>query len=148
MPCFPLQYSLQYHCHFDDIFETTRHGAPDVSSTIFWQQLANSDHATTILSKVSMSKQHSIISFKTPSEEEAHTASKPIFEPPVYDVISVYYSVLDQDLHVSENSCTSWRTQASHTNEGVTPIEPTVTASTSQCRRVCTMSRRMAESVS
>jgi hypothetical protein len=32
--------SPQYHCRFDDFFETTRHGRPDVSGTICWQQLA------------------------------------------------------------------------------------------------------------
>jgi hypothetical protein len=32
--------SPQYHCNFDDFFETTRHGGPDVSGTICWQQLA------------------------------------------------------------------------------------------------------------
>ncbi len=30
--------SPQYHCHVDNFFETTRHGAPDVSGTICWQQ--------------------------------------------------------------------------------------------------------------
>jgi hypothetical protein len=34
------------------------------------------------------------------------------------------------------------------TNEGVTPVEPTIMAGTSQCGRVCSMSQRMAESVS
>jgi hypothetical protein len=28
--------SPQYHCCFDDFFETTRHGGPDVSDTICW----------------------------------------------------------------------------------------------------------------
>ena len=28
--------SPQYHCRFDDIFETTQHGGPDVSGTICW----------------------------------------------------------------------------------------------------------------
>jgi hypothetical protein len=32
--------SLQCHCRFDDFFEMTRHGGPDVSGTICWQQLA------------------------------------------------------------------------------------------------------------
>ncbi len=32
--------SPQYHCRFDDFFEMTRHGRPDVSDTICWQQLA------------------------------------------------------------------------------------------------------------
>jgi hypothetical protein len=45
----------------------------------------------------------------------------------------------------SGNSCTS---QASYQAEGVTTIEPTVTASTSRIGRVCTMSRRMAKSTS
>ncbi len=28
--------SPQYHCQFDDFFEMTRHGGPDVSDTICW----------------------------------------------------------------------------------------------------------------
>jgi hypothetical protein len=121
--------SPQYHCHFDDFFETTRHGASDVSGTICWQQLANLDRATTILSEVSMPKQHSIIFLETPSEEDANTTSKPFFEPLTYDNTSDDYSVSDADFHVSENSRTSQRTQVSHTNEGVTPvIEPTIMA--------------------
>jgi hypothetical protein len=43
------------------------------------------------------------------------------------------------------NSCTS---QALHQAEGVTTIEPTVTAGTSRSGRICTMSRKMAESTS
>jgi hypothetical protein len=61
--------SPQYHCHFDNFFETMHHGAPNVSGTICWQQLANLDHAKTVLSKVSMPKQHSIVSLETPSDE-------------------------------------------------------------------------------
>jgi hypothetical protein len=45
----------------------------------------------------------------------------------------------------SGNSCTS---QAPHQAEGVTMIEPTVTSGTSRSRRICTMSRKMAESTS
>jgi hypothetical protein len=30
--------SPQYHCHFENFFETTRHGAPNVSGTICWQR--------------------------------------------------------------------------------------------------------------
>jgi hypothetical protein len=61
--------SPQYHCHFDNFFETTCHGATDVSGTICWQQLANLDCAKRTLSKVSTPKQHSIISLETPSDE-------------------------------------------------------------------------------
>ncbi len=138
----------QYHCCFDDFFKTTRHSAPDVSGTICWQQLANLDCAKTTLSKVSMPKQHSVISLKTPSEEESHTMSKPIIEHNTYDTTSDDYSISDMDFQVSENSHTSWQNQASYTTEGVTPVEPTVTAGASQRGKVCTMSQRMAESMS
>jgi hypothetical protein len=140
--------SPQYHCHFDDFFKTMCHGAPDVSGTICWQQLANLDHGTTILSEVSPPKQHSIISFETLSEGDANTTSKPFFKPLMYNNTPDDYSISDADLQVSENSCTSQQTLASHMNEEVTPVESAVTVGTSQCGRVCTISQRMAESMS
>jgi hypothetical protein len=59
--------------------------------------------------------------------------SKTIFKPNTYDTTSDDYSVPDVDLQVSENTCTSWQNQASHMTEGVMPVEPMVTAGTSQC---------------
>jgi hypothetical protein len=32
--------SPQYHCRFDDFFETVRHGGPDISVLTAWQQLS------------------------------------------------------------------------------------------------------------
>jgi hypothetical protein len=32
--------SLQYHCQFDNFFETVRHGGPDISVPTAWQQLS------------------------------------------------------------------------------------------------------------
>jgi hypothetical protein len=32
--------SPQYHCQFDDFFETVRHGGPDISVPTAWQQLS------------------------------------------------------------------------------------------------------------
>jgi hypothetical protein len=49
---------------------------------------------------------------------------------------------------VSENSHTSQRNQSSHTTDETTPVQPTFTAGTSQRGWVCTMSQRMAESMS
>jgi hypothetical protein len=120
--------SPQYHCHFDNFFETTRHSAPDVSGTICWQQLANLDRAKTVLSKVSMPKHHSVISSETPSDEESHTMSKPIFEPDSFDTTSDDNSVSDAALQVTENSHISWQNQASHTTDEVMPVALTVTA--------------------
>jgi hypothetical protein len=90
--------SPQFLCYFDDFFTTTSHSAPDVSGTICWQQLANWDCAKMTLSKVSMPKQHSIISSETPSEEVSHTMSNPIFEPNAYDTTSDDYSISDTAL--------------------------------------------------
>jgi hypothetical protein len=132
--------SPQYHYPFDNFFEKTRHSEPDVSGTICWQQLANLDCAKTTLSKVSMPKQHSVISLDTPSEEESHTMSKPIFNPNTFDTTSDDYSISDVALQVSENSRTSRQKRASHTTDEVMPVEPTVTAGTSQHGQVCTMS--------
>ncbi len=93
-----------------------------------------------ILSKVSTPKQHSLTSLEMLSEKESHTMSESIFEPNTIDTRSDDYSVSDADSQVSGNSRTSWQNRASHTTEEVTPVEPTVTAGTSQCGQVCTMS--------
>jgi hypothetical protein len=45
-------FSPQYQCKFDDFFETRRHGGPDVSGTICWQQLAGLTQTTQILSNI------------------------------------------------------------------------------------------------
>ncbi len=136
--------SPQYHCCYDDFFETTHHGTPDVSGTVCWQQLANLDHMTAVLSEVSAPKQRSIISLEMPSEEETHTTSKPIFAPPMYNVTLDDYIISDEESYVLENSCQSQWARASHQHVGVTPVEPIVTACASQRGQVCTMSRRMA----
>ncbi len=80
--------SPHYHCCFNNFFETTCHGTPDVSGTIYWQQLANLDRAKMVLSEVSMPKQHSLISSEMLSDEEYHSMSESIFEPNTYDTKS------------------------------------------------------------
>jgi hypothetical protein len=80
------------------------HGAPDVSHTICWQKLASLDHAKTVLSKVSMTNQHSVMYLERPSDEEPHTMSDPVFGPNSFDTTSDSVSEASQ---VSENSHTS-----------------------------------------
>jgi hypothetical protein len=65
-----------------------------------------------------------------------------------YNSTSDDYSVSDAASQVSDNSHTSWQNWAPHIIEELTPVKPTVTDGTSQCGPVCTMSQRMAESVS
>jgi hypothetical protein len=60
--------SPQYHCRFDDFFETTRHGGPDVSDTICWQQLAGLSCAAQILSDLAQPMQFSMVSQTIPLE--------------------------------------------------------------------------------
>ena len=120
--------SPQCHCRFDDFFETTRHGGPDISSsTICWQQLAGLSHADRILSELAQPTQHSsMVSNNTPSE-------MPV--PP--DRIPA--STFDHDI-------TADKPQAPTQAEGANPTEhTTVSTGTSHSGRVCIMSQRMAE---
>jgi hypothetical protein len=138
--------STQYHCCFDNFFKTTRHGGPDVSDTICWQQLAGLDCATAILLEVSTPTPHSVKCPETPSEGDVLPEELP-FVPPAFDVTSDDHSVSDGDSQISENVQLSHQSQALLQPEGVTPIETSITARTSQRGRVCTMSRRIAESI-
>jgi hypothetical protein len=134
--------SPQYHCRFDNFFETTRHNGPDVSGTISWQLLAGLNCAETILSEVSTPTQHSVMYPKTQSE--ANVPSEEIsVTPSFHEFTTDNHSVSNGDSHVSENVQPSCQSRT----EGATSAEPTVTAGKSQCGRVHTMSRRMAESV-
>ncbi len=72
--------SPQYHCCFNDFFETTCHGGPDVSGTICWQQLAGLDRANTILLEVSTPTPHSVTYPETPSEAVISLAGRQICE--------------------------------------------------------------------
>ena len=134
--------SPQYHCRFDDFFETTRHNRPDISGTISWQLLAGLNCAEMILSEVSAPTQHSVMYPETGSE-----ASVPSDElsdtPPFHEFATEDFSVSDGESHVSENVQEPRQSQT----EGATSAEPTVTAGTSQRGRVRKMSQRMEESV-
>jgi hypothetical protein len=134
--------SQQYHCRFDDFFETTRHNRPDVNGTISWQLLAGLNCAETILSEVSVPTQHSVMYPETQSEANVPSVEVSIALP-FHEFTTDNYSLSDGDSQVTENvrpSHQSW-------TEGATSAEPTVTAGTSQRGRVHTMSQRMAESV-
>ncbi len=65
--------------------------------------------------------------------------SDPVFDLNTFDTTSDDYSI-SEALQVSENSHTSQQNQSSHMSDEITPVEPTVTAGTSQCGQVPTMS--------
>jgi hypothetical protein len=95
--------SPQYHCNFDDFFETTTHGRPDVSGTICWQQLMGLDQVTTILSKVSAPIQHSVIYPETPSEDAIPLEEISVI-PPFHEFAVDDQSVSDRGSQVTENA--------------------------------------------
>jgi hypothetical protein len=136
--------SPQYHCCFDDFFETTRHGGPDVNSTICWQQLAGLTRASLITANFARPMQpttmvpQDLSDAMVPSDD--HSISQIDYGDAPDD-----HSILE-DTRTSRASCPPWASQQA---EGVTPmIEPTVTAGTSRRGRVRTMSKKMVESTS
>jgi hypothetical protein len=140
--------SPQYHCLGDDFFETTRHGGPDVSDTICWQQLAGLSCMAQILSDLARPMQSSTVSQTIPLENRSGVLDDFSVPQVDFDVVIDGESFADGESQAtgsSGNSCTS---QAPPQAEGVTTIEPTVTAGTSRSGRICTMSRKIAKSTS
>ena len=139
--------SPQYHCKFDDFFETTRHGGPDVSGTICWQQLAGLTRSTQILSDIAKSAGRTGTSNEMISDPPLETHA-PLEEFPA---TAIDYNHTYDDVSGSgdsQASQTPHQSNASNQAEGVTPSESTLTAGTSRSGRVRTMSRRMADSKS
>ncbi len=140
--------SPQYHCRFDDFFEMARHGRPDVSNTICWQQLAGLSCAAQILSDLAQPTQSSTVSQTIPLEngpDDLDDFSVPKVD---FDVMIDVESVAGRESQTTESSGNSCTSQAPPQAEGVSTIEPMVTAGTSRSGRICTMSRKMAESTS
>jgi hypothetical protein len=140
--------SPQYHCRFDDFFEPTHHGGPDVNSTICWQQLAGLTCASLITANFACPTQPT-----TTVPQDLSDAMVPSDDHSIsqidYDDAPDDHSVLDEDSQVTRSSRASCPPRASQQAEGVNPmIEPTVTAGISQRGRIRTMSKKMAESTS
>jgi hypothetical protein len=95
--------SPQYHCRFEDFFETTHHGGPDVLGTICWQQLVGLDRTTNILSKVSAPIQRSVMYPVTPSEDTIPSEEISVV-PPFHEFAADDQSISDGDSQVTENA--------------------------------------------
>jgi hypothetical protein len=82
------------------------------------------------------------------SSENRSNTSDDISAPQVdFDVMINGEGFADEESQAIGSSGDCCTIQASHQAEEVTLIEPTVTAGTSRSRRVCTISRRMADSI-
>ncbi len=60
--------SPQYHCCFDDFFETTKYGGTDVTVSSIWQQLAGLNRATEDFSQNQTSTLHDHMQIETPAD--------------------------------------------------------------------------------
>jgi hypothetical protein len=140
--------SPQYHCWFNGFFEMTCHSGPDVSNTICRQQLAGLSCAAQILSNLARPTQSSTVSQTIPLENRPDDLDDFSVPQVDFDVMIDGESFADGESQATGSSGDSCTSQAPHQDEGVTMIEPTVTAGTSRSRRIHTMSRKMAESTS
>ena len=95
--------SPQYHCRFDDFFETTRHGGPDVSGTICWQQLAAFSCTDQISPEFEQPPPSSIVQNETPSDET----------PFLLDKFSI--STIDHEALMDDETSTAGESLASRT---------------------------------
>jgi hypothetical protein len=149
--------SPQYHCHFDDFFETVRHSGSDISVPSTWQQLSG----LTVMTQIPSMEHHDEVPhhyqcMQFGNNSVAHSQE---FD----DTISfgdtagtpIFFDHPMQDFNNNQSVTT--------VNEGVTasqlPLQPCShdsadlqdapsSAGTSLQGRVCKMSRAMAESVS
>jgi hypothetical protein len=141
--------SPQYHCWFDDFFEMTHHGGPDVSNTICWQQLAGLSCAAQILSDLVQPMQSRMVSQTILLQNRPDDLDDFSVPQVDFDVMIDGESFADRDSQAmgssGGNSCTC---HAPPQAEGVTMIEPTATATTSRSGRIQTMSRKVAKSTS
>jgi hypothetical protein len=126
----------------------TRHGGPDVSDTICWQQLAGLSCAAQILSNLPRPRQSSTVSRTIPLENRPDDLDDFSMPQVDFDIVIDGESFADGKSQATESSGNSCTSQVPHQAEGVTTIEPTVTASTSRSRRIRTMSRKMTKSTS
>jgi hypothetical protein len=63
--------SPQYHCCFDDFFETTEYGGTDVTVSSTWQQLARLGRATEAYSQNQTPILHGNMQIETPADTSA-----------------------------------------------------------------------------
>jgi hypothetical protein len=87
--------SPQYHCWFDDFFETTRHGGHDVSDTICWQQLAGLSCVAQILSNLAQPMQSNTVSRAIPLENRPDTLNDFSMPQVDFDIVIDGKSVAD-----------------------------------------------------
>ncbi len=148
--------SLQYHCRFNNFFETVRHGGPDVSVPTAWQQLSG----LTVMMQTPSMEHH----YEVPRPSECmQFGSNPVAHSQESDNTISFGDTADKLIFFDQPMQDFNDDQSVTTvNEGVMashqPLQPShdsadlqdnsSSAGTSSQGRVCKMSRAMAEPVS
>ena len=134
--------SPQFHCQFDDFFETVRHSGPDVSIPTTWQQLSGLICADNVAS----------IEVHDDSPLPLQRMSFVQQQTPATDLsfLDVPLTIQSEDSQADLANDFSLFGPSDSLDTPVAPPKPLVPtgAGTSSRGRVCTMSRAMAESVS
>ncbi len=132
--------SPQFHCRFDDFFETTKYGASDVAVSSTWQVLAGFERASAVKASNTSST-----SAQRDLPSDAHVPSTSHNEPE--ELFELHNDVNVDTTEVTTPQNEPPRDRGSHKNEGALH-ESAVNRSAGVSRRgrVCTMSRRMADS--
>jgi hypothetical protein len=145
--------SPQYHCRVDNFFETTHHGRPDISSTIFWQQLAGLTHAGHFLSNLIAPTQPNTVLCENSLASVPNTLDKFMISQVDFGSTeddgsgtSEAFNVDISSVNHQSGSKTPRNLQPLQVPEGDTTVNPNVSTGTSQHSRVCTMSQKMANS--
>ncbi len=141
--------SPQYHCCFDDFFETTKYGGTDVTISFTWQQLAGLNCMTEAFSQNQTSTLHGHMQIETladtsvPSEQLDASMEHQDANWEFHDDIN------RETIGVATPQDEPPRNQGTCKSEGALQESSTNTsAGISKHGRVHTMSRKMANSVS
>jgi hypothetical protein len=148
--------SPQYHCHFDNFFETVRHGVPDISVPLAWQQLSG---LTAMMQAPSMEHHNEV-----PQPYQCmQFGNDPVTHPQESDNTISFVDIAGTPIFFNQPVQDFSNNQSVTTvNEGATasqlPLQPShnsvdlqdtsSSAGTSSRGRVCKISRAMAELVS
>jgi hypothetical protein len=145
--------SPQYHCRFDNFFEMTRHGRPEISCTICWQQLAGLMRAGQCLSDLIAPMQPKTVSHENSLVSVPNTLDKFLISQVDFGSMEDDGCVTSEASYINISSVNHQSGSRMPRNlrplqvpEGDTTINPKVSASTSQHGRARTMSQKMAES--
>jgi hypothetical protein len=139
----------QYHCCFDDFFETTKYGGPDVTISSTWQQLAGLNRVAEAFSQYQTSTLHSHMQIETPSDTSV--PSEQLNDSTEHQDANWEFhdDITGETIGVATPQDEPPRNQDSQESKGaLQESSMNTSAGISKRGRVCTISRKMADSVS